>query len=211
MKVLSVSFIIIILDQISKFLIKGFSIPFLNINVKGVFPYTAVSVLGNFLEFTNIENSGIAFGWFFGIRFKALTTVLTLITVIALMIYLYRIKNSNIKYRLGIAMVIGGALGNLVDRIFYGIIYGYAPLLYGRVIDFIQIRFFEISLFGRNYNHLPIFNIADVGITAGVVFMVLFYKKADFTEEQSVSQELTVPETDVTQDNQINNNEKENN
>jgi signal peptidase II len=211
MKVLSVSFIIILIDQISKFLIKGFSIPSLNINVKGVFPYTAVSVLGNFLEFTNIENTGIAFGWFFGIRFKALTTVLTLITVIALIIYLYKIKNSNFKYRLGIAMVIGGALGNLVDRIFYGLIYGYAPLLYGRVIDFIQIRFFEISLFGRSYSHLPIFNIADIGITIGVIFMVLFYKKADFTAEQIAEAGLTVPETEIKGDQQINNNEKENN
>lgn len=183
MRVLFFSLVIIIIDQISKILVNGFSIPFLNIKHKGILPYFSVRVIGEFVKFTNVENPGIAFGWYFGDSFKPFNTLLTIAAVAGLVYYLFRVKETVFKFRLGIAMVIGGALGNLIDRIFYGVFYGYAPLLQGKVIDFIQIKIMDISLFGRNYNHLPIFNIADIGITLGVIFMFMFYRKTEAAQE----------------------------
>lgn len=196
MRVLFVSLIIIIIDQISKILVNGFTIPFVNIKHKGILPYFSVKIIDDFIKFTNVENPGIAFGWYFGDAFKPFNTLLTLAAVAGLIYYLKRVKETDYKFRLGIAMVIGGAMGNLIDRIFYGVFYGYAPLLHGKVIDFIQVRIFDISLFGRNYNHLPIFNIADIGITFGVIFMFLFYKKTE-------KEDLPVPVDDVMPENKV--------
>lgn len=204
MKVLFVSLFVIIIDQISKIMVNGLSIPFLNIKHKGILPYYTVPVINSFIEFTNVENPGIAFGWYFGSSLKPYVVLLTLATVIALVVYLSHIKTTDIKYRLGIALVIGGAAGNLVDRIFYGVFYGYAPLLYGKVIDFIQVRIFDISLFGRSYNHFPIFNLADVAITFGVIFILLFYKNLEPFPVPVIIPEITpeiipqvMPENDV--------------
>jgi signal peptidase II len=180
MKALFISIAIVVIDQITKFLIKGFSVPFLNVKHTGVLPYSSVPVINNLLEITNIENPGIAFGWYWGDSIKPMMTIATLLTVIVLVFYLRKISKADIKYRVGLGLIIGGAIGNLIDRIFYGEIFSYAPLLYGRVVDFIQIRIFEISLFGKTYTRFPIFNIADIAVTFGVIFVILFYNKSDF-------------------------------
>lgn len=178
-------------------MVNGFSIPFLGIKHLGILPYQSVRVFGDFVQFVNVDNPGIAFGWYFGSSFKAIMVLLTIAAVTGLVYYLHRVKDREFKFRLGIAMIIGGACGNLIDRVFYGVFYHYAPLLYGRVIDFIQIRIFEISLFGRSYNHFPIFNIADIGITLGVLYLLLFYKNIE-AGRQSVN---VAEDTSVTDEN----------
>jgi hypothetical protein len=54
--------------------------------------------------------------------------------------------------------------------------YNYAPIFYGKVVDFINVDFFDITLFGRTYNRFPIFNIADSSVTIGVVLLILFHR-----------------------------------
>ena len=51
--------------------------------------------------------------------------------------------------RLALALILGGAIGNFIDRAFYGIIYDYAPLFYGKVVDFLDFDFFNLTLFRK--------------------------------------------------------------
>ncbi len=74
-------------------------------------------------------------------------------------------------------MILGGALGNLVDRIFYGVIYGTGSLLQGNVVDFFQINIPDIKIFGKVFYSWPIFNIADLSVTVGFVMILIGYNK----------------------------------
>ena len=57
-----------------------------------------------------------------------------------------------------------------------GVFYGYAPLFYGRVVDFLDFDFFHFTIFGRTFERFPVFNIADASVTIGVLILILFYK-----------------------------------
>ena len=177
MRIIFVSLAVVIADQISKLLVKGFSIPFLHVSYTGMSYGETISVIGNFFRITFIENPGLAFGFDPGIDFKLWVSLFSLFASIALLIYLYSIRNKNFSTRLAVALVLGGAVGNLIDRMFYGVFYNYAPLFYGRVVDFLDFDFFRFSLFGRNFDRFPIFNIADSAVTIGVLLLVFFYPK----------------------------------
>ena len=73
--------------------------------------------------------------------------------------------------RLSITIILGGALGNLTDRIFYGYFYGYGSLLSGNVVDFLDLRIFEFFLL-NNVLGIYVFNIADIAIILGVVTLL---------------------------------------
>ena len=106
-----------------------------------------ISIIGDFLRFIYVRNPGSAMGLFPVGRF-----VLVGISVLAslFLIYLYRTTDPRLKVRLGaMAAILGGALGNLVDRIFYG----------GHVVDFIDV--------GIGTHRFYTFNVADMGVTVG--------------------------------------------
>lgn len=136
-----------------------------------------IPVFDEFLRITFIENPGMAFGFDPGSEVKLWVSLFSLFASIGLLIYLYLIRNQSFSLRLAIAFILGGAVGNLIDRMFYGIIYGYAPLFFGKVVDFIDFDFFNVSILGRYYDRFPIFNIADSAVTIGVLILILFYKK----------------------------------
>ncbi len=136
-----------------------------------------IPVIGNFFRITFIENPGMAFGFDPGINYKLWISVFSLAASIGLVIYLYVIRNQKLSLRLAIAFILGGAVGNLIDRMFYGIFYGYAPLFYGRVVDFLDFDFLNLNIFGRHFDRWPIFNIADSAVTIGVIILLFFYKK----------------------------------
>jgi signal peptidase II len=94
------------------------------------------------------------------------------------------IKNKSWTLRFSIALILGGAVGNLIDRTFYGIFFDYAPLFYGKVVDFFDVDFFDFTLFGRSYDRWPVFNIADAAVTIGVLVLILFYKKHENEDEK---------------------------
>ncbi|KAB2846587.1 MAG: signal peptidase II, partial [Ignavibacterium sp.] len=100
-------------------------------------------------------------------------------------IYLYVIRDKSLSLRIAIACILGGAVGNLIDRTFYGVFFDYAPLFYGKVVDFFDFDFFNFTLFGRSYDRWPVFNIADAAVTIGVLILILFYKKHNEIEEVS--------------------------
>lgn len=184
MKALYLSLSVVIADQISKLFVKGFSIPFLNFNYEGMYHGQTIPIMGDFFRLTFIENPGMAFGYDPGNQFKLLISVFSLIASLGLIFYLYVIKDKSWTLRFSIALILGGAVGNLIDRTFYGILFDYAPLFYGKVVDFFDVDFFDFTLFGRSYDRWPVFNVADAAVTIGVLVLILFYKKHENEEEK---------------------------
>jgi len=178
LKVLFVSFAVLIIDQLSKLYIKGFSFPIFGIQHRGMYQGQQIPVWSDLFNITFVENSGIAFGINFGIEFKLLVSLFTIVAVITLCYYLLRIKNKPLPLRLSVALIIGGAAGNLIDRIFYGLFYGYASLFYGKVVDFFDIRIFNLLLFDKIFGNY-VFNIADIAVTVGVVMLMFAYEKKE--------------------------------
>lgn len=189
MKVLYLSLVVVVIDQITKLLVKGFSIPFLNFNYDGMYYGQVIPVIGDFFRLTYIENPGMAFGYDPGDGLKFWVTLFSLVASIGLVIYLYIIRNKSLSLRLAIALILGGAVGNLIDRMFYGVIFDYAPLFYGKVVDFLDFDFFNFTLFGRTYDRWPIFNIADAAVTTGVLVLIIFYRKHQREEEEAADSE----------------------
>jgi signal peptidase II len=144
----------------------------------------SISVIGNFFKITFIENPGMAFGFNPGSDFKLWISVFSLIASVGLIVYLYVVRNKSLSLRIALAMILGGAVGNLIDRTFYGIIYKYAPAFYGKVVDFFDFDFFNFAIFGRSYDRWPIFNIADASVTIGVIILVLFYRQHKNEDEK---------------------------
>ena len=115
MRVLYFTFGVIFVDQLSKFYIKGINIPFLNISFEGMYYGESISVIGNFFKITFIENPGMAFGFNPGSDFKLWISIFSLIASIGLIVYLYIVRNKSLSLRIALAMILGGAVGNLID------------------------------------------------------------------------------------------------
>jgi signal peptidase II len=186
LKVYFISAFLVVADQISKFMVKGFSIPFLNLHYEGMYHGQRISVIGSFFQFTFIENPGMAFGYDPGNKLKLYVSLFSLIASIALIVYIYIARQQSLSLRISLAFILGGAVGNLIDRMFYGVFYGYAPLFYGRVVDFLDFDFFHFTLFGRTFERFPIFNLADASVTIGVVILILFYKHHQKETENAI-------------------------
>jgi signal peptidase II len=176
-KVLWATFSVIVVDQLSKLFIKGVNIPILNIKLAGLYPGESIKVIGDFFKITFIENPGMAFGFDPGSSYKFWVSVFSLAASIGLFIYLYSARKKSLSLRIAIAMILGGAIGNLIDRTLYGVFYHYAPIFYGKVVDFLDFDFFDFSILGRNYDRWPIFNVADASVTVGVLILLFFYKQ----------------------------------
>lgn len=175
MRILYLTVGIVIADQITKLLVKGFSIPGLGISHTGYPLGTSFQVLGDFLRFTYIENPGMAFGIDFG--GKMFLTLFSIAASIGILLYLLRIRDGAFSIKLSLAMILGGAVGNLIDRVFYGVFFDEAPLFYGKVVDFIDMDFFNIDLLGYSITRWPVFNIADASVSIGVVLLLFFHRR----------------------------------
>ena len=173
MRVLYVTLCVLLLDQFSKLAVKGVNLPFLGLHHEGMQPGMAGSIplLGDWLKFTFTENPGMAFSISFGGHpfEKLFLTLFALAATAGLVVYLYRQREAPPVARLAIALIIAGALGNVIDRVFYGVLYGYAPLVQGNVVDFVSV----ILPFGEHGYYWPIFNVADSAVSIGVVLMLI--------------------------------------
>ena len=152
-----------------------------------------------YLLFT--ENNGMAFGWeFFD---KLFLTSFRIIFVILIGIYLYRSIRRGISwgYLICLSMIVAGAAGNIIDCVFYGLIFnnppvpmvadfvpfgtGYGTLFHGRVVDMFYFPLVEwnwpswLPLWGGEHFIFfsPIFNFADAAISCGIIALLLFYRK----------------------------------
>ena len=156
--------------------------------------YDEIHVIGDTVEINYIENPGAAFGLtikeiFGNVGFDITETtgkqILTLFSIGAVIVIVYLLKQvwkhrSPLPYFL--SLILGGALGNIVDRVFYGIWfsginnYEGKPLL-GRVVDMFHIDFGSVNLLGTRVELWPVFNIADAAIFIGIVGILLFQRR----------------------------------
>ena len=137
MRILFVSVLLVFADQISKILIR------INMSL-----YESIPVISNFFNLTYVTNDGMAFGINFPFGIYIFSPI-SLIFTVFLFWYLWTIKKEGIVIRTGVALIIAGAVGNLIDRIFLG-----------SVVDFLD---FVIG----NY-HWYVFNFADSYVTIGM-------------------------------------------
>ncbi len=147
-----------------------------------------------------IENNGMAFGMEFGS--KLFLTLFRLVLAAALIWYICKIKNRpGIKtgFVVCLALIIAGAIGNIIDCVFYGLIFdnplppsvatlfpeagGYGTLFHGRVVDMLFFPLFSFTwpqwmpgVGGQEFLFFqPVFNLADAAISVGMIVMLLFY------------------------------------
>lgn len=182
LKVLFLSLFVVLLDQVTKILVKGISIPALGINIQGMHYQQSIDVIGNFFKITYIENPGMAFG--IQIGGKLFLSLFTIAATLLIVYFIYKNRKEPLYLRIALAFILGGAVGNLIDRTFYGVIYGYAPLFYGNVVDFFHIDTPNFELFGKHFYSWPIFNIADISVSFGFAMILFGYKKIAKPEEQ---------------------------
>lgn len=189
---LSLIVLVLALDQALKFWIK---LDFTYNESKRIFSWF-------YLYF--IENEGMAFGMTWGGEAgKLMLSLFRLLAVVLIGIYLVSIinKNAHRGFITAMSLIFAGALGNIIDSVFYGTIFsnstasspavlfpaggGYAPLLHGRVVDMLYFPLFEgflpkwLPIYGGDYFIFfrPIFNIADASITCGVLMIIIFQKR----------------------------------
>ncbi|MCL4547901.1 MAG: signal peptidase II [Bacteroidetes bacterium] len=176
MRVLFLTLFIVITDQVTKFLVKGGTLPLLHLKAEGMSYGQSINVIGDFFKITFVENPGIAFGIDVNETSKLLLSIFSLLASIGIFYYLWKSRHQKLIVKLALAFILGGAIGNLIDRTFYGVFYGYAPVFYGKVVDFFNFDFFDFTIFGRTFDRFPIFNIADSSVTIGVILLILFYR-----------------------------------
>jgi signal peptidase II len=147
----------------------------------------------------------MAFGYDPGTSLKLWISLFSLFASVGLLIYLFFIRKQPLALRLSIAFILGGAVGNLIDRMLYGVFYGYAPLFYGKVVDFLDFDFFNISIFGRYYDRWPIFNFADAAVSIGVFILIFFYKKHQKETVETQDEKTTLEPQYTSYDSTLNN------
>ncbi len=137
-KILIIALFVIIIDQLSKYFVERF----IDLN-------QSIIIIKNFFNLTYIHNSGAAWG-----MLKNSAILLILISIIILIIIITQLNKfkKNVKNIMALGLLIGGLLGNLIDRIFFSYVKD----------------FFDFNIFGYNY---PIFNIADIAVVIGVILL----------------------------------------
>jgi len=153
------TFIVVILDQLTKLWIRD------NYSL-----FESRNIIGDFLRFSYVENPGIAFGIQLG-NLKVLVTIISIAIALYLAFILYNSKKLVQIEKLSLSLILGGAVGNLIDRI---LIY-FPNSTYGGVVDFIDVGFSQHRWF--------IFNIADSAVTIGII-CYLFY--VSFIENKKI-------------------------
>lgn len=149
-----------------------------------------IKLIGNWLKLYHVLNPGMAFGIQFGFVYgKFILTIGRIIASILIGFYINSLIKKSSKCSLLIiawSFVLGGAIGNVIDSTFYGVLFGNAPgnvispWMHGQVIDMIYIDLWTFKMpiwmpffSGQYVRALPIFNVADVAITLGVVLILL--------------------------------------
>ena len=170
--------LLLILDQVVKILVKT------NMTLG-----QSIHVFGDWFQILFIENNGMAFGLQFGDGFgKLALSLCRLVLIVLIIIYLRKIlkrPDTPNGVLVGLAAILCGAIGNMIDSMFYGIIFDYAPFLYGKVVDMLYFPLIDTTLpagfpiwGGRHIIFFrPIFNIADSCITCGAIYLLLFQWK----------------------------------
>lgn len=193
--------LVLIIDQILKIWIKT------TLPLGGEIP-----VFGNWFTLHFVENNGMAFGLELeGSTGKLMLTLFRMIAVGGIGYYLYKQIRSGATTGLviSLSLVVAGAFGNIIDSAFYGMMFtesiygqiapavifpeagGYAPFLFGKVVDMFHFRILEgvypewiPFVGGEDFMFFrPVFNMADAAITCGVLMLILFQKKFFYSKK----------------------------
>ncbi len=186
-------FIILFIDQALKIWVKT-----------SMFMYQDLNIISNWFIIKFIENNGMAFGLNLpGNYGKLLLTIFRLIAAIGIIYYLKILirQKSHSGLIITVSMILAGAIGNIIDSAFYGIIFsestpyskavllpqegGYSGFLHGKVVDMLYFPVFHGTWpswvpykGGQSFEFFrPIFNIADSAITLGVLSIMIFQRK----------------------------------
>ncbi len=119
--------------------------------------YQSIAIVPNFVHLTYVRNTGAAFGFGAGARSSLRISFFILVSTVAIGCIFYLLKNlrsEQTSLTVSLSLILGGAIGNLIDR-----------LRLGEVIDFIDLHWYDI--------HWPAFNIADSAITLGVCLLLI--------------------------------------
>lgn len=141
---LLLSVIVILIDQLTKWFAEAMLVPYQPVPIIPMFNLTLAYNTG--AAFSFLSDAGGWQRWFF--------IVLTIIVIIVLFGWLWRMRAEEKLHAVSISLILGGAIGNLIDRV-----------LLGHVIDFLDVYYDQY--------HWPIFNIADSAITVGVMLLII--------------------------------------
>jgi signal peptidase II len=137
---------IVVLDQVTKAIVRS-KLPL----------YASRTIIPGFMDFTHVPNSGTAFGLLQTVNFPFKTVLIALVAAAAMIsvgLYAASLARHQLAARIGLALIIGGAAGNLIDRV-----------VAGSVVDFVDV-------YWRTY-HFWVFNVADSAISVGVTVMIV--------------------------------------
>lgn len=169
MRVLWLSGVVLLLDQFTKWLV-----------VRNMVRYESIPLIGDWLKLTYTRNPGMAFGLSAGTPW--VVTAFAVLATVLICVYLWHVRRSDGLFRASLAMILGGAVGNIVDRISYGVLYDGLGWFQGTVVDFVHVDLYngwvDLPLLGTRYVSLfPIWNVADMAIVGGVIGFMLFQKR----------------------------------
>ena len=193
---------------------------FIKIYIKTNFFYNETIDVTSWFKIMLIENEGMAWGAKIpGAYGKLALTCFRILAVFGLAYWLYdaSIKHSSTFLMVSISLIFAGAVGNIIDSVFYGMLFsssdfgtiatlfptegGYASILYGKVVDMFYFPLFSgtfpewLPIWGGEHFLFfrPVFNIADASITSGVIIWILFQKKIYPEENKTSTDEVESP------------------
>ena len=168
--------ILVVIDQVIKFLVKT------NMSLGERIP-----LIGQWCQLCFVENEGMAFGMAFGGKVGKFCLSLFRVVLSGFLIWWIRSLDKKATtptgVLVGLSLITAGAIGNIIDCFFYGLIWDYAPLMFGRVVDmfwFPIIRTAEKVIFFS-----PVFNFADSCVAVGTIYLILFQWKFFLKDEKS--------------------------
>lgn len=167
--------LLVVIDQIIKYLVKT------NMDLG-----EQIYVWGEWFRLCFVENEGMAFGMKFGGAVGKF--LLSLFRIILCGVLIWWITRLNLKKKaptgvlVGLTLITAGAFGNIIDCLFYGLVWDYAPFMFGKVVD---MFYFPIIRDGaRTIFFAPVFNFADSCVTVGAFYLILFKWKYFSAEEK---------------------------
>ena len=188
-KLLILGIVLVVIDQVMKVLVKT------NMSIGQHF-----NVIGDWFQILFIENEGMAFGMKFGGAVgKYFLTFFRICLFAALSWWISRLlKRAEVPtgVLVGLTLIAAGALGNIIDCLFYGLIFEpHMPFMQGRVIDMLYFPLIDTYLpqwlpwvGGRHFTFFdPVFNFADSCVTVGAFYLILFQWKFFSAEEKKAA------------------------
>ena len=160
--------VLVVIDQVIKVLVKT------NMDLG-----EQIYLIGDWCRLCFVENKGMAFGMSFGGNVGKLLLSIFRIVLSGLLIWwiskLAKKPETPKGVLVGLTMITAGAIGNVIDCLFYGLIWDYAPFMFGKVVD---MFYFPLITKGEQVIFFsPVFNFADSCVTCGAFYLFLFQWK----------------------------------